>query len=159
MNVAKLVGVGMGLALVGCGDLTETVDPSICESGTRWIGEDEGDPEMMPGEPCLSCHTGKDDAPRFGFAGTVYDSGDQGTRCFGVGGIEVIITDANGVEHRLTSNRAGNFYSTEAIAVPYRARLVINGADIPMTAPQTNGDCNGCHRSGGAAGLRIFAAL
>lgn len=153
-NVALAVLVGLS---AGCdGELTETVDTVVCESGKRWVGDDEGSSEMMPGEPCLKCHSGNTDGPRFGFAGTVYDSGDQGERCFGASGVTLVVKDADGIEHSLTTNGAGNFFSTVVIPTPYTAWLVVDGAPVPMVTPQTNGDCNSCHRVGGAAGLRIF---
>lgn len=156
----KRTGIGVllvSLAMLSCsGESTENVDVSVCESGLRWVEDGEGSPEMMPGETCVACHAGSDDAPRFGFAGTVYESGDQGTRCFGVEGVEVVVTDADGVEHKLVSNGSGNFYSGEMIPTPYRAKIVVDGQDIAMQTPQTNGDCNSCHRVGGAASQRIF---
>lgn len=146
-------------ASVGCGDLTERVESSVCESGTRWIGEDEGSPDMMPGEACLSCHSGNTDGPQFRFAGTVYNSGSQGERCFGAAGVKVVIKDAKGVEHEFTSNDAGNFYTQEVFETPYTAYVVAGGQTLPMTTPQTNGDCNSCHRVGGAASMHIFTGL
>lgn len=156
--VVCAVVAGFGSS-VGCGDLTESVDSSVCESGTRWIGEDEGSPEMMPGEACLSCHSGNTDGPRFRFAGTVYNGGAQGEHCFGAAGIQVVIKDAKGVEHEFISNNAGNFYTEDAIETPYTAYVVAGSQTLPMTTPQTNGDCNSCHRLGGAASMHIFTGL
>lgn len=104
----------------------------------------------------MKCHSGNTDGPRFGFAGTVYDSGDQGERCFGASEIEVVLTDATGTKHKLRTNRAGNFYSQEAIPTPYTAHIVVDGEELSMMASQTNGDCNSCHRVGGQASSRIY---
>lgn len=74
---------------------------------------EDGDAEHRPGQPCLICH-GPGHVPRppgevqFQIAGTVFgaidDPEDQG-----VAGVEVIVTDANGVVTTVESNRVGNF--------------------------------------------------
>lgn len=139
----------IGASLVGCADLSEPVDASVCESGRRWIGDDEGHPEMNPGKPCVACHNQASDAPKFSIAGTFYASQSQSDGCFGAAGAEIVITDANGSELRLTSNNAGNFYSSAAIALPYSAKVIHDGKELVMQAQQQSGDCNSCHLAGG----------
>lgn len=143
------------LCLTACGDLSETVDASVCQSKERWVAETTGHEEMLPGHACMTCHNGLTQAPRFSLGGTVFASDPQSDDCYGLEGAQVVVTDAVGVEHKFDSNRSGNFFSIEGLEVPYTAKLVFNGVETPMITPQTNGDCNSCHRQGGMAVLRI----
>jgi len=65
---------------------------------------------------------------------------------------QIIIAGANGQVLTLARNRAGNFYSQMAAAVPYRAKIVTASVERAMTAEQTSGDCNRCHTQAGANG-------
>jgi hypothetical protein len=137
--------------------------PTVCTSGNTWTGGDDGSSRMHPGMACISCHsqTGGE-APLFALAGTVYPTAHEPDDCYGGGsaisGAQVVITDANGATITLTPNSAGNFSSRAAIALPFRAKVVRNGAERAMAAAQSDGDCNGCHTVDGANGApgRIF---
>lgn len=116
-------------------------------------GDDDSDegPLMRPGENCMACHA-------FTVAGTVYPSASSAAGA-GIAGVSVIVTDANGQETTLTTNTAGNFYTSARLAVPLRAvRLVRAGVTTAMGGAP-GGACSTCHAqppSGGAAG-RVFA--
>ena len=69
-----------------------------------------------------------------------------------------VITDASGSTFTATVGRAGNFGLRAGIKRPYKAKVVANGKERAMIAPQTDGDCNGCHDERGNSGApgRIF---
>lgn len=108
-------------------------------------------PLMRPGENCMACHA-------FTVAGTVYPSASSAAGS-GISGVSVIVTDANGQDTTLTTNAAGNFYTSARLAVPLRAvRLVRSGVTTAMGGAP-GGACSTCHAqppSGGAPG-RVFA--
>lgn len=113
---------------------------------------------MRPGENCLVCHDGSDrEAPKFTVAGTAFASSNAAATA-GLGDVTVIITDTNGTETRLTTNAAGNFYTSKAITAPFTAAVERNGQRIEMQSAQS-GDCASCHANppaGGAPG-RVYA--
>lgn len=125
-------------------------------------GQPEGSqgPLMNPGENCLGCHDGTNrEAPAYTVAGTIFDSATAGATA-GVSGATVIITDANQVETRLTTNAAGNFYTGKAIAAPYSVAVERNGKRAAMASKPSTGGCSSCHASPPANGApgRIYAA-
>jgi hypothetical protein len=134
--------------------------PVVCTSATYWTGGNRESPLMRPGGACVSCHQAEHEGPLFAIAGTLFPSPHEPDDCNGVngGGAEVIITDANGVEHRLTPNAAGNFFLEGALATPYSARVSYGGKERAMLKTQTKGDCNSCHTEAGTedAPGRIF---
>jgi hypothetical protein len=107
---------------------------------------------MRPGEGCLAsaCHLTGSHA--FTIGGTVYPTLHEPLHCNGKNSVQVVITPASGTPVTLTTNSAGNFYSTTKIATPYRAKVVVNGVEKAMMATQTSGDCNSCHSQNGASG-------
>lgn len=113
--------------------------------------DDEGGPLMSPGQNCVACHA-------FTVAGTVYASATAGSGS-GLAGVTVEVTDANQAVVTLTSNAAGNFYTTAAVALPLKkAAVVLNGQRTEMSGVPA-GDCNRCHTvpgTGGASG-RVHA--
>src|SRR5215204_5409730 len=104
----------------GCG--TAPPDPSECSTGSTWNGGNEESPLMHPGGDCIGCH-GSGEGPRYSIAGTVMGAFDDPTDCEGVDGVTVRITDADGAVHEVTTNRAGNFFLTEDVPVPYTAEI------------------------------------
>ncbi len=122
-----------------------------CSSGQYWKGGDEESPLMRPGGTCIQCHA-KGEGPRFSIAGTLYATAHEPNDCNGASsaGARIVIEDAQGVSHTLTPNAAGNFYSSEPIALPYRGKIVFEGRTLTMESEQTDGDCNGCHTQLGA---------
>jgi cytochrome c553 len=132
--------------------------PPICTSMTYWMGGDSGSSQMHPGRACRSCHVvgGKATGKTFDVGGTVYPTAHEPDDCNGVSltGVQVIITDANGQDHPLDVNAAGNFYHQDffgfaAFALPIRAKVVYNGQERVMQSPQMSGDCNSCHTEDG----------
>ncbi|MCU0687511.1 MAG: hypothetical protein MUF34_35590 [Polyangiaceae bacterium] len=150
-SVAVALAVAAGtLTLWACsGDETKSVPVSECAAGTRWVGDDEGSPKMYPGRDCVSCHAGND-GPNFTLAGTVFGAAGQDDDCFGVGGVSVEVTGADGVVTTLTANEAGNFYTDNAIAMPYTAKVRTPNGERAMQAAQSTGACNSCHTTTGA---------
>lgn len=105
--------------------------------------EDAG-PTMMPGEDCIGCHLREPRAPKFSAAGTAYVD-HQGTAP--AVGAEVTITDAKGVQVRLVTNSAGNFFTTEQLFPPVSARIALDGVVREMKTRPPHGSCNHCHRN------------
>ncbi len=135
-------------ALAACGPVTEHVSQDVCASETRWIGDESGDPEMKPGNACIDCHS-REDGPKFAFAGTVYSDVRQDNDCFGVSGVEIELTDADGKSFKGRSNGAGNFYITGKPTMPFTATLTYEGTEYTMNTPADTGDCNSCHTKEG----------
>lgn len=125
----------------------------------RSATESEG-PDMMPGYACISCHADSnaatgDDAPIFGFAGTLYPSGHEPDGCVSpdAEGAEVLVTDATGKTFTVVAQASGNFFFDEgSIAPPFRARVRFEGREREMVLSQTNTDCNACHTATGENG-------
>jgi hypothetical protein len=99
---------------------------------------------MRPGDACVACHA------NFTVSGTVYPTLHEPLNCNGKSAVQVVITPASGTAVTLTTNSAGNFYSTAKIAAPYSAKVVVGGVERAMTAKQTSGNCNSCHTQNGA---------
>ena len=98
------------------------------------LGEDEGSATMRPGENCLGCHS-------FTAAGTVFASPSSST---GVAGATVTLGSVV-----LTTNSAGNFFTSAALGFPLTATIATTGStqSHAHSAGQT-GACNTCHGTG-----------
>lgn len=118
-----------------------------CSSKSTWSKGESA--EMRPGEACISCHT-ENGGPRISLAGTAYATGHEPNDCEGAAGATIVIVDAENREHRLTTNRAGNFHLEQAIPLPYRAHILTTKGERFMVSPQSSGDCNSCHTQNGA---------
>jgi hypothetical protein len=132
---ARLLMAGAALALLaGCDDFV----PDMTKPG----------PLMRPGWNCLAtgCHfpDGRAPPPDWGAGGTVFPSFDADPRD-GVAGVSVLLVDARGVEVRLLTNSAGNFYTPEPLEGPIDVTLQKNGRTIKMPTPAPAGSCNFCH--------------
>jgi hypothetical protein len=131
---------------------------TVCTSDVYWTG---GASELMhPGGACLTCHEGNG-GPDVSAAGTVYPTPHEPDDCHGVSDAleaSVVLTDADGVEHVVPVNSAGNFLLGGALALPYRAKVIYQGRERVMIQQQTSGDCNSCHTEAGLRGApgRIF---
>ncbi|NOY28024.1 MAG: hypothetical protein GXP62_19340, partial [Oligoflexia bacterium] len=99
-------GGGGGIASNGgsCNNANEACTAGSCggEGGT-----------MLPGANCQPCHSGggggEDEGGSFSIAGTVFtDIGGSGKSS----GASVFVTDANGQSVTLSTNSAGNFYTS-----------------------------------------------
>jgi hypothetical protein len=135
------------------GGLVETVSTDVCSTGQRWAGGDEESSRMHPGGDCIGCHTDRGEGPRYLAAGTVHLRLDEPDDCFGVEGATVEITDANGEQWAQLTNAAGNFYVERdegPIAMPFTAKVIVDGVERVMATPQTDANCATCHTAGGA---------
>lgn len=155
--------LAQGTPRVDCDPTNPSTDPydapATCSSGKYWGGFDSGNPWMLPGHACITCHRKTNRAPRFTLAGTVFSTAHEPDKCHGVDasvGATIVITDANGQELppiRVTAG--GNFgVILPDLALPYRAKIVAGGKERVMLTPQVNGDCNACHSQQGAQGAR-----
>jgi hypothetical protein len=161
--LALSLGASIAAGLACNDDTTEVVDKTVCYSEMRWVGEKRGSPEMFPGRDCVGCHI-ENDGPPLAIGGTIYPyvlgagqpglAAQTGTDCFGVEGITITITDADGQAFDLVTNRAGNFFvegNPDDFAKPFNA--VINWTnptnDMPQTSPMNTapmyGGCARCH--------------
>jgi hypothetical protein len=139
-------------------DLTAPDD--MCMSGTAWVGGESESTRMHPGGDCLGCHASRGEADEVVLGGTVFAGLNEPDDCFGVPGVVLQLTDADGTVHEVTSNSAGNFVLEEtAIAKPFTAKLLYEGRERMMATPQTELSCNSCHTETGANGApgRILA--
>jgi hypothetical protein len=127
--------------------------PTVCTSGTFYDpDEDVLNQSMDPGRKCVDCHTSSDAQPLF-VGGTIYPTLHEPDECNGSGaGASVILIDATGTSHTFTVDAVGNFVKYSSFPVPYRAMVVKGSRTVWMDAPQTNGDCNGCHSERGDNG-------
>lgn len=143
-RVVSLVVSAWGL--VACGDPLR--EERIAALGPEVRGVPEG-PMHRAGQPCLTCHDGKDDAVReFSVAGTIY--------AFPIGeevavDATVELRDAAGKTYRVATNCAGNFFVEPADFAPTFPVWVSLASDdyrIRMDSPmRRDGSCGSCHGS------------
>ncbi|MGH7296585.1 MAG: hypothetical protein ACRELB_16725, partial [Polyangiaceae bacterium] len=113
-------------------------------------------PLHRPGQPCLLCHDGAaGDPQRFTVAGTVYAT--SGASSPAVNAVVTVI-DAQGHPASLSTNAAGNFYTTPSQYDPvFPLQVTVRGVSGRLVRMQTlvdgngtiepNGGCAGCHVS------------
>ena len=81
---------------------------------------------MRPGWNCLAsgCHfpDGRAPPPDWGAGGTIYERFDAHAHQ-GIEGVAVTLRDARGIEVRLLTNAAGNFYTAEPLEGPIDVTL------------------------------------
>jgi len=106
-------------------------------------GEGEGaeGPTMKPGTNCNDCHS-------FSAAGTVFGAGNAASSA-GVAGVTVTLAGVT-----LTTNSAGNFYTSRSLPAAPDVTLTLGGVTISKPGHHS-GACAACHTSGGAAGIRV----
>jgi hypothetical protein len=121
---------------------------SVCSSGTFSPQSTGASALMKPGRACIKCHSATG-GPSFELAGTVYEELHEPNDCHGAANVKVLIIDATGATHTMTTNAAGNFTRLTTIARPYRAMIIKGNTVREMKTPQTDGDCNGCHTEWG----------
>jgi hypothetical protein len=102
---------------------------------------DANGPTMKPGENCQSCHHD------FTVAGTVFPDA-QAQAGQGLSGVTVTVVDADQKTLVLTSNSAGNFYSTQAVAWPAAITLSLGDRTATMGSA-SGGACASCHTTSG----------
>ena len=151
------------VTLVGACYLGGAPDPSLCATKAVWSHGNSGSQLMHPGGTCIDCHSSGGEGPRYTIAGTVFPKYNELEDCNGsngtTGGISVVITDKNGASFSLAVNSVGNFFTRQAVAMPFTAKVVSATGELAMTTPQSNGDCNSCHAQVGNSGApgRIVA--
>lgn len=150
--------VACAMAVAACsgeeegGGSSAAVDAGECASGRKWTGGNAESPLMHPGYDCIGCHTSMGEGPRFTVAGTVFADLNDGDDCFGVAGATVVVTGSDGNAVEMTTNEAGNFFTTQPVATPFTAKVVYQGKERAMLSQQTNGACATCHTATGANG-------
>ncbi|HVJ94218.1 MAG TPA: hypothetical protein VM580_30730, partial [Labilithrix sp.] len=143
-----------GTSPIDGGAAQDAGEAPVCTSGVMWNGGPMG-PRMNPGRACISCHMNFAGEPIVQVGGTVYPTLKEVDRCYGVGGVTVVIEDANGQVFTLTTTDTGNFSvrATEApIAFPAKVKVVHGGAERAMNMLAPHGDCNSCHTAAGKNG-------
>jgi hypothetical protein len=156
------LGAGATLAFACTDELVEDVPPEVCYSEHRWVGGKHGHPEMYPGRDCVGCHL-ENDGPPLAIGGTIYahtlgfrDNIDQlqtGEDCFGLEGVNILVTDDDDQPFQMVTNRAGNFYvegNPDDFAKPFNAQLSWTNDDgtpgkAQMTTAPVYGGCAHCH--------------
>lgn len=110
---------------------------------------------MLPGSNCLECHKpGSREAPTWTAGGTIFTdaSGLKAAK-----NVTVTITDATDKVVTLTSNTAGNFYTTRSLTFPIDVEVEKGGVKRAMATSVDDGGCNSCHSCEGAAGGKLYA--
>lgn len=153
-----IVAAASTVLLLGCDTLTEDRTPTAdCVTGTWWVGGDTGHEEMHPGQDCVGCHR-ENDGPPLALGGTIYPLEGQADDCYGLPGVTVEVTDANGAITLVETNEAGNFFiegDESVVPKPYTIRLTAGleppgallgtGGSRQMFTPPLTGDCAFCH--------------
>lgn len=143
----------------GDGSANIYTTPLVCTSKSTWTGGESGSPLMHPGRACITCHA-QQGGPGFTIAGTIYPTAHEPDDCYGVAGpLTVIVTGANNETVNVSLDGAGNFYSSAMITPPFQVKVTNGTQERVMTTAVTEGDCNRCHTTAGAAGApgRVMA--
>ena len=128
------------ILLTGCRTYPLTAEGRAgCDTSATAVSD--GDPTMLPGSACTTCHSA------FTAAGTVFSTPSSGCSA-GASGVRVEILDSTGrTAITMITNSAGNFYTQERLPSPYRARVTAtDGTSQTMSVAQTSGSCAHCHR-------------
>jgi len=100
-----------------------SIDVGPCIDGSEFV--------QRHGTNCVCCHN------EFGVAGSV--SHDAGV-------VEVLVTDANGVEVAMAPNPFDNFFRHYVLEPPFRAQITLSdGSQRTMDHEAPHGSCNACH--------------
>ena len=111
--------------------------------GTAACGIPDHSAVMRPGEDCLACHNGQV-APDWTVAGTVFSNANAPLEG-GIPDAQILITDANKRTLTLTSNAAGNFYTSEMLDFPLHVEIQRGTWRMAMASSPSSGSCNSCH--------------
>ncbi len=143
------------LSLFGCVDGNlEDVSTDECASGSKWTGGDSGSELMHPGGNCVDCHRDEGEGPIYSFAGTVYGAANlrEANDCAGEEGATVKLTGSDGNTITMTTNEAGNFFTTRKLSEPVTAEVTFEGTTSQMVTAVGDNDCNSCHTPNGREG-------
>jgi hypothetical protein len=140
---------------------------AMCSSGVTWSLGDEGDPRMLPGRDCVTCHDAErledpddDGIPDLVIGGTLYPTAHEPDDCYGDASADlrvIIASTSGGAEVTLAPNASGNFLLHRASAPagfepPFSVKVVQGDRERIMAIPATSGSCNECHTQDGTAG-------
>jgi hypothetical protein len=137
---------------VACDSSPPPPTPEECSTGNVWSGGDEESPLMHPGGDCIGCHSAEGEGPIYTAAGTVMAAYDDPEDCYGVEGVLIRLTDADGNVHEATTNAAGNFFFAADVSTPFTAEIERDGVTSAMLTPQVDGNCASCHTEVGENG-------
>jgi len=143
----------------------------VCYSGLTACAMDTGNgdgvgfmtgPLMQPGDNCRRCHGGPGtsypEAPEWTAAGTIFPGPDSPITD-GVPSVQVhLMNPDGGMIETLTTNAAGNFYTSTPLPTGFRVALDYEGESIEMPCAPPSGGCGACHNQPpiGRAPGRIF---
>ncbi len=153
MKMLRAPLLAIVVALMGCESPVE--DDLIAALGPEVEGLEEGEYHRY-GQPCLVCHGGYGEGPKFVVAGTVFATPDADIP---VQSAIITLTDATGDQILVPSNCAGNFYIAEdtwAPVFPLRAEIECTLPDgtrrrsVMETRINRDGGCASCHEKGPA---------
>lgn len=158
--VADWVSAGAPPSTASCPPTSPYEGTSTCTSGATWTRADEASPLMHPGGACLDCHarSAMPPSPVGTLAGTVYASVHEPDDCNGAPGstadpIVITVRGHDGQMVQATVNEAGNFYTTDPVALPIEwATVTYQGRTRAMASAQASADCNACHTEAGRSG-------
>jgi hypothetical protein len=102
------------------------------------------------GNNCMNCHNGAGGAPKFTFAGTL-----RNTAGAIVAGAEVRLVDSAGKAISVCSDNSGNFHTGQTWTAAAHVGVRNASKKALMVSTITDGGCNGCHVTGGAAGSPV----
>lgn len=124
----------------------------LCAPGVAGCGGEGA--SMLPGSDCLACHkSGGGEAPKWTAGGTLYTDAVGSAPSANA---KVVISDSKGHKITMTSNGAGNFYTTQAISFPANVEVTKGGNTVSMGSELSSGACNACHACGGDAGAKLY---
>ena len=127
--------------------------PLLAASITACGGGDDGEGGsqalMSPGENRMrsGCHR------NFTVAGTVFPSANSPASA-GIAGVSVVVTDATNAQFPLTSNAAGNFYTSQRMTLPLQSVYVVRNGTRTEMGSSPDGACasSSCHALGSSLG-------
>jgi hypothetical protein len=128
--------------LLGSALLASLAGLAGCDTSGGDDGEGGEGPTMRPGDACLDCHGSGGEQGAFTVAGTVFTDASGSA---GVDGATVTLVDADGTEVTLSTNSAGNFYTSKALAFPVDVTITKGNDTVEMSSAASNGNCNSCH--------------
>ncbi len=156
--LGSVIILGFSGACLQFSKLYRPVPGTICHSEEIWTYQDKDSPLMNPGRSCVECHATTTEAvhaPHFKIAGTVMHDLREADDCRGAASQTLVLIDAQGVEHEIPTNSAGNFWLLPEVdfTMPLLAKIVDrDGNERVKKVPVESGDCASCHTKDGKNG-------
>jgi hypothetical protein len=130
--------------LLGCLAFCLAIGAASCED----ISGLNGNPDMNPGQDCMSCHTagGQASGRQWTIAGTVFPSATSPADG-GLQNAEILIVDSASPPKAITliSDQAGNFYTAETFTGGVHVAVQTGNQRYEMQEIPPTGSCNLCH--------------